>query len=176
MPRVVYRAYPGAHLQRVLGVLRRHGLTPFVLDNPDPHPLMRYAAKGTYSIRVAVRDEEYETAAAAIRAWIEKDAPDVKRHARAFHRQLLMAAGFAGLVALAAWLGWGGGADVVLGFLFVAALGGLALWGNLRGVLGRRRFPAGHCRKCGYDLTGNVSGRCPECGMRRGRRRRRGNT
>jgi len=26
------------------------------------------------------------------------------------------------------------------------------------------RFPPGHCQKCGYDLTGNVSGRCPECG------------
>ncbi len=23
---------------------------------------------------------------------------------------------------------------------------------------------SGHCRHCGYDLTGNVSGRCPECG------------
>ena len=30
----------------------------------------------------------------------------------------------------------------------------------------RRRFPVGHCKKCGYDLTGNVSGRCPECGQR----------
>jgi hypothetical protein len=30
--------------------------------------------------------------------------------------------------------------------------------------LDRRRIPAGHCRKCGYNLTGNVSGRCPECG------------
>ena len=28
----------------------------------------------------------------------------------------------------------------------------------------RRRFPPGHCRRCGYNLTGNVSGRCPECG------------
>jgi hypothetical protein len=27
-----------------------------------------------------------------------------------------------------------------------------------------RRTPGGHCEKCGYDLTGNVSGRCPECG------------
>ena len=27
-----------------------------------------------------------------------------------------------------------------------------------------RRLPFGHCRNCGYDLTGNVSGRCPECG------------
>jgi hypothetical protein len=24
--------------------------------------------------------------------------------------------------------------------------------------------PTGHCQKCGYNLTGNVSGICPECG------------
>ncbi|MFH1746135.1 MAG: hypothetical protein ABIG44_03720 [Planctomycetota bacterium] len=29
----------------------------------------------------------------------------------------------------------------------------------------RRRIPPGHCRKCGYNLTGNVSGVCPECGV-----------
>lgn len=27
-----------------------------------------------------------------------------------------------------------------------------------------RRYPRGHCQRCGYDLTGNVSGVCPECG------------
>ena len=27
-----------------------------------------------------------------------------------------------------------------------------------------RRPPPGHCRNCGYNLTGNTSGRCPECG------------
>lgn len=27
-----------------------------------------------------------------------------------------------------------------------------------------RRRPPGACRSCGYDLTGNVSGACPECG------------
>ena len=27
-----------------------------------------------------------------------------------------------------------------------------------------RRFPPGHCQKCGYDLTGNESGVCSECG------------
>ena len=29
-----------------------------------------------------------------------------------------------------------------------------------------RRPRPGHCQKCGYDLTGNISGRCPECGER----------
>ena len=40
-----------------------------------------------------------------------------------------------------------------------------------RGVLlGRRQWArrgkvlVGCCRRCGYDLTGNVSGVCPECG------------
>lgn len=28
----------------------------------------------------------------------------------------------------------------------------------------RRRRMRGHCQWCGYDLTGNVSGICPECG------------
>ena len=30
----------------------------------------------------------------------------------------------------------------------------------------RRRSPAGRRHSCGYDLTGNVSGMCPECGTR----------
>lgn len=47
------------------------------------------------------------------------------------------------------------------GFLPVLAVGlayAVARW------LHRRRCPPGHCQKCGYNLTGNVSGRCPECG------------
>lgn len=29
-----------------------------------------------------------------------------------------------------------------------------------------RRHPEGHCQGCGYDLTGNVSGVCSECGSK----------
>ena len=28
-----------------------------------------------------------------------------------------------------------------------------------------RRIPPGHCKTCRYDLTGNISGVCPECGI-----------
>ena len=32
-------------------------------------------------------------------------------------------------------------------------------------LLARRRdYPSGHCRRGGYNLRGNVSGVCPECG------------
>lgn len=31
-------------------------------------------------------------------------------------------------------------------------------------IMDRGRVPAGHCRKCGYDLRGTVSDRCSECG------------
>jgi hypothetical protein len=36
----------------------------------------------------------------------------------------------------------------------------LALWLWWRD----RPYPSGHCRTCGYNLAGNVSGVCPECG------------
>jgi hypothetical protein len=40
----------------------------------------------------------------------------------------------------------------------LAVATGLLWW------IDRRRIPSGHCRRCGYNLTGNISGRCPECG------------
>ena len=39
----------------------------------------------------------------------------------------------------------------------------LAILTAILGYLDRRP-PKGHCQRCGYDLTGNVSGVCPECG------------
>lgn len=35
-------------------------------------------------------------------------------------------------------------------------------WRNRR--MDRTHFRR-HCKNCDYDLTGNVSGRCPECGL-----------
>ncbi len=29
-----------------------------------------------------------------------------------------------------------------------------------------RRYPRGHCQSCGYNLTNNTTGTCPECGER----------
>jgi hypothetical protein len=59
-----------------------------------------------------------------------------------------------GLVVMPLWM-----------LLVVVAVPTAVLWWR-----DRRRIPAGHCRQCGYNLTGNVSGRCPECGTAVGRR------
>jgi hypothetical protein len=36
--------------------------------------------------------------------------------------------------------------------------------GVVQRLAGRRKAKTGRCHRCGYDLTGNVSGVCPECG------------
>ena len=49
----------------------------------------------------------------------------------------------------------------------IAAAGAMLLMPIGLGLLSRtRRRGVGKCAQCGYDLTGNVSGTCPECGMR----------
>lgn len=42
-----------------------------------------------------------------------------------------------------------------------------ALVAGFTAIILRRRaryVPPGHCPQCRYDLTGNLSGKCPECG------------
>ena len=48
--------------------------------------------------------------------------------------------------------------------LWVIALPVAVAWGIIRWR--RRPIPHGHCSRCGYDLTGNTSGTCSECGER----------
>lgn len=45
--------------------------------------------------------------------------------------------------------------------IFYGVIGALAIYLIRRR---KRKSPADHCKSCGYNLTGNVSGRCPECG------------
>jgi hypothetical protein len=60
----------------------------------------------------------------------------------------------------------GGGPGACAGFILLPAYcAGAALLGAaLRRLIRRKPFEPGQCEGCGYDLTGNVSGVCPECG------------
>jgi predicted RNA-binding Zn-ribbon protein involved in translation (DUF1610 family) len=44
-------------------------------------------------------------------------------------------------------------------FVLLAVPTAILLWRD-------RRLPPGHCNTCGYNLAGNVSGICPECGTK----------
>ena len=48
-------------------------------------------------------------------------------------------------------------------FVLPLYLPAFLLLGTLVWMLTRKTPRPGHCRKCGYDLTGNVSGCCSEC-------------
>lgn len=55
-----------------------------------------------------------------------------------------------------------GGTVFVVVALWIPLVAGLTPW--LFRLWHRARRKPGHCRFCDYDLTGNVSGKCPECG------------
>jgi hypothetical protein len=61
-------------------------------------------------------------------------------------------------------LRWTGHGVIFLGYLGAAlvALKGVLVIRRLRR---ETRFEQGHCRGCGYNLRGNTSGICPECGQ-----------
>lgn len=56
------------------------------------------------------------------------------------------------------------------GAKWIFIVGGAAAWATVSywlerpALLRRERLALGQCVRCGYDLTGNVSGVCPECG------------
>ncbi len=58
------------------------------------------------------------------------------------------------------------GKPILMGFTLglVYPFGAVAVPTLLVWWFGRKRPLPGHC-PCGYDLTGNVSGTCPECGV-----------
>ena len=68
------------------------------------------------------------------------------------------------------FLGFGGthvqSTDMTLTYLRFPdwAIVAIAAIGPLVWIIPRRKIPPGRCRSCHYDLTGNVSGVCPECG------------
>lgn len=55
-------------------------------------------------------------------------------------------------------------------YVAISALAYAYTAGRIVGAIGARRSrarrAAGACSNCGYDLTGNISGVCPECGTR----------
>lgn len=87
-----------------------------------------------------------------------------------FRRELGQMASAAAIVALLAWAGDPDRPTLAslpaFNWIFYSALGGLVI--GLFAVLypvRRSQHRADRCVTCNYDLTGNISGTCPECGQ-----------
>jgi len=57
-----------------------------------------------------------------------------------------------------------GGQVAIVPFWLVIAVFCPIAFVQWRRTIRELRIPPGHCPTCGYDLTGNISGVCPECG------------
>ncbi|HXE51970.1 MAG TPA: hypothetical protein VN541_03100 [Tepidisphaeraceae bacterium] len=105
--------------------------------------------------------------------WIPRSRSEAKDFARFVGRTELILAGILFLIA-AAQITWTGCVFLVfhapgpaLGNLWYSIGWGAMLlgeWLYLQGRAKRYLIARHRCARCGYDLTGNTSGVCPECG------------
>ena len=134
--------------------------------------------------RQAVSTGFWRPAAAAGQDWWRYD-PTVARWVVYFLLSVALVGLLAILLGVASHLYWGasprpGGDYYLFGRELPAPLGAM-LWASIKPLLvltpaaaawaayrcvraKRAERSAGQCTACGYDLTGNVSGVCPECG------------
>lgn len=132
----VYKAHP-ENVRQVLKTLRRRGLHPVALDDPDPTVV--YASRWTYVARIAVPSDEVDAAREALANMELHSAPTVRALDRCLKRMLLrsllVAVGVA-VILRAFCQSWH---DTPWGYALLA--GGLSflLFGNLDRLRGARR-------------------------------------
>lgn len=84
-----------------------------------------------------------------------------------FRRRLAKCALFLASIAVVCW--WVEPPEAIRGGDFRLPggiyIGGAMIALSLLPFIVRRRSETGHCQRCRYDLTGNLSGVCPECGQ-----------
>lgn len=121
------------------------------------------AASGCWSF--AWKGNEYKGALTTGTIWVQKLPPQERDGGGLRWSILPFDGGFWRSPWVRWWFDWNGGAwsaPYVMVPLWIPLLALLLLtgarWRSLRAVV------QGTCSECGYDLTGNESGRCPECG------------
>jgi hypothetical protein len=98
--------------------------------------------------RIGIIVDDGPSSAAGVKFW--QIAPEERRwdlHGQVFHNPSAGTGTALWVIEIPLWM-----------LFFVAALPTACLWWR------DRRLPPGHCQRCAYDLTGNTSGICPECG------------
>ena len=97
------------------------------------------------------------------------DTLNLKRRAKTY-RDVRLGSGFmfGVVVLLAAAIFKAGDSDITwTWFILLAAMAlflSLSVYAHIQYGRANRMIAAHRCTQCGYDLTGNTTGHCPECG------------
>ncbi|HRX83867.1 MAG TPA: hypothetical protein P5572_02475 [Phycisphaerae bacterium] len=182
MPTVVYKAHSRLDLRDARTALTRAGIAAQTIGDPDMH--CAPGTKVSYFVELAVDDADVERARAVLAARDRAGEDRIRPLTEAVHRGVLKTAVAAALLIALGFVVFRGGFFDAVPYLFVGAFVCLMMAPWLKQALQRRRqarVDAGLCGNCNYNLRGNRSGRCPECGaavpppsrnIRRRRRRR----
>jgi len=121
------------NLEQAMRVLREGGVTPFVMDRPNPAVL--HVTQGIYGVRIGVPEKEAGTAAEIIAEWNDSSADIVERQTGFVARDFALSFPAAVAAAVVTGLvgGWGnlarvatfGGGAWFLAFLVVSNIPGL---------------------------------------------------
>jgi hypothetical protein len=153
----IYQAHAGDHAAEVLKLLYRAGISAECEYRPDTPPNQRNAI-----VLIKVPEDLTHQAAQVICEWENQQAADVNEHATVARPRLWLIA--IGVVLFAAMVLRGATAEVPA-FVWLSGIAFLVAAAAVRTMWRRHHpLPRGHCETCGYNLRGNRSGRCPECG------------
>lgn len=167
----VYRASPGQPAEQVVEILRRHGLSPYMLNDPNPDPFLSYAAKGTYSVRIAVPADQAKRAVRVLKEWDARGTEAVAVAARQLRRQIRRGFALGCAISVAGSLLFMRGSvaeTLTIGVLLLVGgtVFGTVVVANVDEHRRRRRAARGpRCEACDYLLVGLTEPRCPECGQ-----------
>jgi hypothetical protein len=83
------------------------------------------------------------------------------------HASIILGSRNNGVFVVAGWIGPCSETIIPIWiFFFIVSVPPLAALGYAIAHAEQFRRPEGYCRRCSYDLRGNTSGTCPECGTK----------
>ena len=178
MPKVAYKARRRDDLFEALEMLRSRGFSPIIVGDPNmPHGKETRVA---YFVEIAVPDEQVNRAWEVLAEWDAGRIHDVSPIVRPLWRGFWLAVSFWVLLVVAAYVVAPEYADGMCMWSPIVAVLGLVCTGHAKSAFREwqfrqleRRLQTDVCRGCGYNLHGNVSGRCPECGTKVQQRKQR---
>jgi predicted RNA-binding Zn-ribbon protein involved in translation (DUF1610 family) len=168
MPTIVYKARSQADLYRTQRLLSRNGIDSKVIGDPNKN----LGPKVTFFVELAVDDHEASIARKIISTHLASENARIRPLTASIRRGVLLAILCVGPLIV---FGLVFAPDILQLLIPVGLVGGLIVLpfiANRRASIRKKRRDAGSCEDCGYNLRGNRSGRCPECGTRVLRRHR----